>query len=203
MDSAADNAPTLKRSSSRRSVTASSEADTLRSQRSSNSTAYYRYKHLAAAQVYIHTDPPAKILDAINAVVKAEVSKERRAEVTGSARTMRSITASVKKRVKRASGLLESIVLGIWPELVVWFRSIASNLRINLSGEKPGGCFFARLGLYWVGGTKSWSFDRPLFIGREGMVDACGDVNKQCAESGECCRDSCSPLNLGHHASGW
>jgi hypothetical protein len=203
MDSAADNAPTLKRSSSRRSVTASSEADTLRSQRSSNSTAYYRYKHLAAAQVYIHTDPPAKILDAINAVVKAEVSKERRAEVTGSARTMRSITASVKKRVKRASGLLESIVLGIWPELVVWFRSIASNLMINLSGEKPGGCFFARLGLYWVGGTKSWSFDRPLFIGREGMVDACGDVNKQCAESGECCRDSCSPLNLGHHASGW
>ena len=30
-----------------------------------------------------------------------------------------------------------------------------------------------QLGLYWVEGTKSWSFDWPLFIGREGMVDAC------------------------------
>ena len=62
-------------------------------------------------------------------------------------RTIRSITESVKKRVKIASGLLESIVFGTWLELVVWFRSIALNLGINLSGEKPGG-FFVRLGLY-------------------------------------------------------
>ena len=48
---------------------------------------------------------------------------------------------------------------------------IALNLRINLSGEKPEGYYFIRLGLYWVGGTKSWLFDWPLFIGREGMVD--------------------------------
>jgi len=59
----------------------SSEADTVRSQRSSNSTSYYRYKHLAAAEVYIHTDPPADIQTAINAVIKAKVSKERHAEL--------------------------------------------------------------------------------------------------------------------------
>jgi len=90
-------------------------------------------------------------------------------EATGSARifsaltfvhrTIRSITDLVKKRVKRASGQLESIVSGIWLELVVRFRSIALNPGINLSGEKPGGLFFVRLGLYWVGGTKSWSFE--------------------------------------------
>ena len=84
---------------------------------------------------------------------------------------IRSITELVKKRVKRASGLLESTVFGIWLKLIVRFRSIALNFGINLSGEKPGGLFFVRQGLYWVGGTKSWSFDRPLFIGREGMVD--------------------------------
>jgi hypothetical protein len=74
-------------------------------------------------------------------------------------RTIRSTTESVKKAVKIASGLLESIVFGTWLELIVRFRSIALNLGINLSGEKPEGCFFVRLGLYWVGGTKSWSFD--------------------------------------------
>ena len=76
----------------------------------------------------------------------------RALEVTGSAQTrstlmfvhyiIRLITKSVKKRVKRASGLLESIESGIWLELVVRFRSIALNLGINLSGEKPEGCYF-------------------------------------------------------------
>ena len=85
---------------------------------------------------------------------------------------MRAIIELVKNRVKRASGLLESIVFGTWLEPFILCRFIASNFGINLSGEKPEGCCFVRLGLYWVGGTKSWSFDRPLFIGREGMVDA-------------------------------
>ena len=89
--------------------------------------------------------------------------------MTGSARalsaltfvhcTIRLITESVKKRVKRASGLLELTIFGIWLKLVVRFRSIALNFGINLSGEKPGGLFFVRQGLYWVGGTKSWSFE--------------------------------------------
>jgi len=52
------------------------------------------------------------------------------------------MTESVKKRVKRASGLFELIVFRIWLELVIWFRSIALNLGINLSGEKPEGCCF-------------------------------------------------------------
>ena len=55
---------------------------------------------------------------------------------------IRLITELVKKRVKRASGLLELIIFGTWLELVIRFRSIASNLGINLSGEKPEGfCF--------------------------------------------------------------
>ncbi len=102
--------------------------------------------------------------------------------------TIWSRTKSVKKRVKRASGLLELIVFGIWLELVVRFRSITVNLGINLSGEKPEGCCFVWLGLYWVGGTKSWSLDRPLFIGRWGML-MYENVNKQCSERGGCCRD--------------
>lgn len=57
------------------------------------------------------------------------------------------ITKLVKKRVKRASRLLKSIVFKIWLELIIRFRSIALNLRINLSREKPRG-FFIRLGLY-------------------------------------------------------
>jgi len=101
MDPAANNAATLKRSSSRRSITASSEADTVRSQRSSNSTAYYRYKHLAAAEVYIHTDPPANIQAGINAVVEAKVSKERRAELRTIAQ---GLYHGCKKAVKAAVG---------------------------------------------------------------------------------------------------
>ncbi len=79
-------------------------------------------------------------------------------EETGSARTLsaltfvhyiiRSTTELVRKRVKRASGLLELIVFGIWLELVVRFRSIALNFGISLRGEKPEGCCFVRLSLY-------------------------------------------------------
>ena len=82
----------------------------------------------------------------------------RALEVTGSAQTrstlmfvhyiIRLITKSVKKRVKRASRLLELIVFGIWLQLVIWFRSMALNLGINLSRKKPEGCCFVRLGLY-------------------------------------------------------
>ncbi len=72
---------------------------------------------------------------------------------------IRSITELVKKRVKRASGLLELIIFRSWLELVVWFRSITLNLGINLSGEKPKGFYFVRAGLYLVGGTKSWLFN--------------------------------------------
>lgn len=95
------NAPALKRSSSRRSMAASSEAETVRSQRSSNSTAYYRYKHLAAAEVYVHTDPPADIHAAIDAVVKAKVSEQRRAQLCAIAQELHD---GCKKAVKAAVG---------------------------------------------------------------------------------------------------
>jgi hypothetical protein len=101
MQSAPNSGPALKRSSSRRSIAASSEADTIRSQRSSNTPAYYRYKHLAAAEVYVHTGPPANIQAAINTVVKAKVSKERRAELRTIAQEFHE---GCKKAVKAAVG---------------------------------------------------------------------------------------------------
>ena len=67
----------VKRTSSRRSIVAPSEADSFRSQRSSNTTAHYRYKHLEDANLYIHVDPPEKIQAAIGDIVNAESSKDR------------------------------------------------------------------------------------------------------------------------------
>lgn len=101
MDPAANNTPALKRSSSRRSIAASSEAETVRSQHSSKSTAHYRYKHLAAAEVYIHADLPADIHAALNAVVNAKVSEKRRAELCMIAQELYD---GCKKIVKAAVG---------------------------------------------------------------------------------------------------
>lgn len=78
MDSAANNASTLKRTSSWRS-SVPSEADTVRSQRSSNTTAHYRYKHLKNANVYIHVDPPKDIQAAIENIINIEPSEDRHA----------------------------------------------------------------------------------------------------------------------------
>ncbi|ROW13880.1 hypothetical protein VPNG_03632 [Cytospora leucostoma] len=80
--------PALKRSSSRRSIALSTEADTVRSQRSSNTAAFYRYNHLAAAEVYIHADPPAGIRDAIDSVINASVSKARLSDLQDIARQL-------------------------------------------------------------------------------------------------------------------
>ena len=77
-DSAASNASALKRTSSRRSL-ASLEADTVRSQRSSNTAAHYRYKYLENANVYIHVDPPENIRIAIDDIINANPSEDRRA----------------------------------------------------------------------------------------------------------------------------
>ena len=81
MDSAANNArpESIKRTSSRRSIVALSEAESLRSQRSSNTTAHYRYKHLEDANIYIHVDPPEDIQAAIDDIVNAEPSEDRHA----------------------------------------------------------------------------------------------------------------------------
>jgi hypothetical protein len=80
MNSAADNAPVLKRTSSRGSIVPS-EADTVRSQRSSNTNAFYRHKHLQGGQIHIHAEPPNYIEAAVSRIVSAKVSKQRRAEL--------------------------------------------------------------------------------------------------------------------------
>ena len=77
MDVAANRPGSNKRTSSRRSIVASSEAESFRSQRSSNNTAHYRYKHLEDANVYIHVDPPEYIQAAIDDIVNAKPSDDR------------------------------------------------------------------------------------------------------------------------------
>ena len=67
----------IKRTSSRRSIIAPSEADSSRSHRSSNNTAHYRYKHLEDANLYIHVDPPEEIQAAIDDIVNAKPSERR------------------------------------------------------------------------------------------------------------------------------
>jgi hypothetical protein len=85
MDGAVDNTRpgSIKRSSSRRSIAGASDTtqETTRTQRSSGTSAFYRFTHLATAQVYIHTNPSKDIQDAIDAIIKAEPTKERRAQL--------------------------------------------------------------------------------------------------------------------------
>ncbi|KAL9044208.1 MAG: hypothetical protein Q9214_002640 [Letrouitia sp. 1 TL-2023] len=66
----------VKRNSSRRSIVPS-ETDSSRSQRSSNTTAYYRYKDLEDANLYIHTDPPETTKATIDQIINAKSSADR------------------------------------------------------------------------------------------------------------------------------
>ena len=66
---------TLKWTSSWRS-TIPSETNTVRSQRSSNTTAQYCYKHLDDANVYIHINPSEDIQVAIKNIINAKPSKD-------------------------------------------------------------------------------------------------------------------------------
>lgn len=78
MSSVTNKASTLKRTTSWRSIVPS-ETDTIRSQRSSNTTAHYRYKHLEDANVYVHIDPPKDIQAAIENIINAKPSEDCRA----------------------------------------------------------------------------------------------------------------------------
>jgi len=51
--------------------------ETAQTKSSPNTTAYYRFTHLENAAVYIHADAPKDIQEALDAIVKAELSKER------------------------------------------------------------------------------------------------------------------------------
>jgi hypothetical protein len=70
----------LKRTSSRRSVT-QSEADTTRSQRSSNATSAYRQKNLASFGIRLHAEPPDYVQAAVDRIINQETSEDRRAEI--------------------------------------------------------------------------------------------------------------------------
>jgi hypothetical protein len=74
-----NNAPALKRTSSRRSI-ALSEARTERTQGSSNTNAVYRHKNLATVEIHVQAEPPDNIQAAIDRIVTAEVSKKRPSE---------------------------------------------------------------------------------------------------------------------------
>lgn len=88
MDPAANNAPALERTSSRRSI-APSEAGTERNQRSANTTAVYRYKNLAAVEIHMHSEPPDYIQAAVDRIINAKVATDRRAELRVIAQELR------------------------------------------------------------------------------------------------------------------
>ena len=100
MNSVANNASALKRTSSRRSIVPS-ETDTVRSQRSSNTTAHYRYKHLEDANVYIHIDPPEDIQATIDDIINAAPSEDCHAFLRDKAQKF---SKRCKEMVRAAAG---------------------------------------------------------------------------------------------------
>jgi hypothetical protein len=77
MEGAVHRPASIKRTLSRRSLATEAESESIRSQRSSSTTAHYRYKHLKAANVYIHVDPPEDIQTAINDIICVKPSEDR------------------------------------------------------------------------------------------------------------------------------
>ncbi|KAF2190713.1 hypothetical protein K469DRAFT_697946 [Zopfia rhizophila CBS 207.26] len=118
MDLVANNAPALKRTSLRRSI-ALSEAGTERTQRSSNTTVIYRHKNLAAVEIYMHAKPPDYIQAAIDRIINAEVSKERRSELRIIAQELRDgclknvddALAPPRKRQQQSAALISALSL--------------------------------------------------------------------------------------------
>ncbi|KIW58939.1 hypothetical protein PV05_03429 [Exophiala xenobiotica] len=103
---AANNAPILERTSS--SPSGSSEAETIPSQRSSDTNGHYRYTHLEDAEVYIHTDAPGDIQVAIDRIVKAEVSNDRRIKLRNIAKEFYD---ACKKLVQAGAGEADFVSL--------------------------------------------------------------------------------------------
>lgn len=126
-----------KRPFPRRSIVASSDVtqDTVRSQRSSDTTAYYRYKHLRAARIYIHTNPPDDIQNAINAIVEAEPSKERRAELKAISQELHN---GCTKAVKAAIGEDDCVQLFLIALTAMNHRSLCLRAKADWREElKP------------------------------------------------------------------
>ena len=81
-------APSLKRNSSQLSG-ASVESDTTRRRSSASNAAFYRYKHLSAVQIHIHSDPPNNIEKAIDKIIGTDVKNQRFDELRHIARGLR------------------------------------------------------------------------------------------------------------------
>lgn len=100
MSSVTNKTSTLKRTPSWRSIVPS-ETDTVRSQRSSNTTAHYRYRHLEDANVYFHTDPPEDIQAAIENIINAKPSEDCHAILRNKAKNF---AKRCKEMVRAAAG---------------------------------------------------------------------------------------------------
>lgn len=144
MNSVAKNASALKRTSSRRSIVPS-ETDTVRSQRSSNTTAHYRYKHLEDANIYIHIDPPEDIQAAIDDIVNAEPSEDCHTILRDKAKNF---SKRCKEMVRAAAGeddfvhLFYNVIEDISPDNLIsrekadWrveLKPIIQQSEVNLS----------------------------------------------------------------------
>lgn len=97
--------PAAKRTSS---IVTSSEAETVSSKRSSSTQAVYRYECLTAAEIYIHTDPPSNIQAAIDDIIKAEVTEDRRLILRDIAKTL---YEACRKTVQTAVGKDDFVIL--------------------------------------------------------------------------------------------
>jgi hypothetical protein len=118
-------------------IVASSDVtqDTVRSQRSSDTTACYRYKHLRAARIYIHINPPDGIQNAINAIVEAEPSKERRAELRAISQELHN---GCTKAVKAAIGEDDYVQLFLIALTAMNHRSLCLRAKADWREElKP------------------------------------------------------------------
>jgi hypothetical protein len=95
--------PSLKRSSSRRAITAKSDitSDSYQAPRSTISSSSYRFQHLAAARVRLNTEPPHHIKTTIDAIIGREHTQERLDKLNLVAKDLHKES---KKRVSASDG---------------------------------------------------------------------------------------------------
>lgn len=142
MDAATNDSRTgsIKRTSSRRSIVAASEAESFRSQRSSSTTAHYRYKHLEDASVYIHVDPPENTQAAIDNIVNAEISKDRHTILRDKAKTF---WKRCKEMVRAAAGeddfvdLFYDFIKDVSPESLISREKADWRVELKPTTQRP------------------------------------------------------------------
>ena len=78
-----------------------SDSSRCQSRSSSSTAAFYRYRHLSAVQIHIHTEPPGYLQAAIDDILNAFISEQRLAELNTLADGLRN---ACFKNVKAQSG---------------------------------------------------------------------------------------------------